>query len=110
MSYLRALVLTRVIAPALGTPAHAAKGGVMGQGGARGGAIAAAGTGHIAYNADYPDALNQPVMYCSWPRGARTCAPRPITADGDSAQAQPALVQAGPAPGEVTVVSSRRSL
>jgi hypothetical protein len=110
MSYLRALVLTGVISAALAAPAQGAKGVVIGQGEAPGVAVDAAGTAHVAYNADYTPALNQPVMYCAWPRGARTCAPRPITADGESAQAQPALVQAGPAPGELTIVSSRRSL
>jgi hypothetical protein len=46
-------------------------------------------------------------MYCAWPRGARRCTPRPILSDGDSPFAQPALVRAGPAPGEVTIVSPR---
>jgi hypothetical protein len=49
-------------------------------------------------------------MYCAWPRGARTCTPRPVVSDGDSASAQPALVQAGPAPGELTIVSARNRL
>jgi hypothetical protein len=110
MSSLRALLLTVVISGALAAPAHAATGVRVGLGEAPGVAIDAAGTAHLAYNADYVDGLNQPLMYCAWPRGARTCTPRPIVSDGDSASAQPALVQAGPAPGELTIVSARTRL
>jgi hypothetical protein len=49
-------------------------------------------------------------MYCALPRGAARCAPRAITADDDQPAAQPALVQAGPAPGEVTIVSAREGV
>jgi hypothetical protein len=110
MSSLRGLLLTVLIAGTLAAPAHAATGVRIGLGEAPGVAIDAAGTAHVAYNADYTDGLNQPLMYCAWPRGARTCTPRPVVSDGDSASAQPALVQAGPAPGELTIVSARNRL
>jgi hypothetical protein len=110
MSSLRALLLTVLLAGTLAVPAQAATGVRIGLGEAPGVAIDAAGTAHVAYNADYTDALIQPLMYCAWPRGARTCTPRPILSDGDSASAQPALVQAGPAPNELTIVSARNRL
>jgi hypothetical protein len=110
MSSLRALLLTVLLAGALAAPAHAAPGVRIGLGEAPGVAIDAAGTAHVAYNADYTNELNQPLMYCAWPRGARTCTPRAVVSDGDSASAQPALVQAGPAPGELTIVSARNRL
>ena len=68
-------------------------------------AVDAAGTAHVAYNAEY--STGQPLMYCAWPRGARGCVPRAIVADGQSPLAQPPLVQAGPAPGELSIVSAR---
>ena len=46
-------------------------------------------------------------MYCAWPRSARTCTPRAIVSDGASPAAQPPLIQAGPAPGALTIVSAR---
>jgi hypothetical protein len=109
MSYLRALLLTAVVLGALAAPAQAAKPVKIGLGEAPGVAVDAAGTAHIAYNNDY-DGQGQPVMYCAWPRGAKTCVPRAILNDGNSALAQPALIKAGPAPGELTIVSARRDL
>ena len=107
MSYLRALVVSVVVAGVLTASAQGATGVRIGLGEAPGVAIDAAGTAHIAYNADYVNGVGQPLTYCAWPRGARSCTPRPIFSDGNSALAQPALVQAGPAPGELTIVSAR---
>jgi hypothetical protein len=71
-------------------------------------AVDAQGTAHIAYNAtDYPAEQGEPLMYCAWARSAKTCTPRPILVDGRSAAAQPPLIQAGPAPGQLTLVSAR---
>ena len=69
-------------------------------------AIDAAGTAHIAFNDDYTSETGQPLMYCAWPRGARGCAPRPVTADDAAPEAQPPLIQAG-VPNTVTIVSAR---
>lgn len=109
MSYLRAFVLAVVASGALAASAQGAKAVKIGLGEAPGVAVDAAGTAHLAYNGDY-DGQGQQVMYCAWPRGARTCVPRSILNDGNSALAQPALVKAGPAPGELTIVSARRDL
>jgi hypothetical protein len=110
MSYLRALLLTVFVVGALASPAQAVKPVRIGLGSDPGVAVDAAGTAHVAYNNDYVDDVGEPLMYCAWPRGGRTCAPRPIVSDGASPSAQPALVQAGPAPGELTIVSGRSSL
>jgi hypothetical protein len=106
MKLLRALaILTFLLAVAASAQARPI---VVGAGGGPGVAIDSAGTAHIAYNADLSGSSDgQPLMYCAWPRGARRCTPRPIIADGESPFAQPALVRAGPAPGEVTIVSPR---
>ena len=97
--------LTFVLAVALAAPAQAASPVKLGLGEAPGVAVDAAGTAHVAYNAEY--STGQPLMYCAWPRGARGCVPRAIVADGQSPLAQPPLVQAGPAPGELSIVSAR---
>lgn len=70
-------------------------------------AVDAQGTTHIAYNDPNPDGVGEPLMYCAWPKTARTCTPRPILVDNDSPLGQPPLIQAGPAPGQLTIVSSR---
>ena len=70
-------------------------------------ALDASGTAHIVYNQDFVDGAGQPLMYCAWPRAARTCTPRAIVSDGASPSAQPPLIQAGPAPGALAVVSAR---
>src|SRR4051794_6729972 len=69
-------------------------------------AVDAAGTAHVAFNNEYTSETGQPLMYCAWPRGARGCAPRPLTADEASPQAQPPLIQTA-APNTVTIVSAR---
>jgi hypothetical protein len=99
-----ALVLLLLAAPA---SAYAARPVVVGAGGAPGVVVDAAGTAHVAYNADFESGRGQPLMYCAWTRGARRCVPRPVVSDGASPLAQPALVGTGPAPGEVTIVSPR---
>jgi len=69
------------------------------------------GTAHIAFSArNYPSEQGEPLMYCAWPRSAKTCTPRPIVIDGGFPEAQPPLIQTGPAPGQVTIVSSRDSI
>ncbi len=78
----------------------------IGSGEAPGVAIDATGVAHVAFNGDSPG--GQPIMYCSVPKGSRKCTPRPILDDGESAEAQPALVATGPAPNEVWVTSVRR--
>jgi hypothetical protein len=98
-----------LLAGALAAPSQAARPFLLGTGSGPGVAVDRNGTAHIAYNGDYVSEGpgGQALMYCSWPRGARRCTPRPIATDGSSPLAQPALVNAGPAPGEVTVVSAR---
>src|SRR4051794_34987172 len=73
-------------------------------------AVDAQGTAHIAYSDRNPSGIGEPLMYCAWPRTARTCAPRPILIDNASPLGQPPLMQAGPAPGQLTIVSSRDSI
>jgi hypothetical protein len=74
-------------------------------------AVDAQGTAHIAYSAtNYPSEQGEPLMYCAWPRSAKTCTPRPILIDGGAPEAQPPLIQAGPAPGQLTIVSSRAAV
>jgi hypothetical protein len=90
--------------------AQAARPIYVGAGSDPGVAVDAAGTAHVAYNADFASDVGEPLMYCSWPRGARRCTPRPIVSDGESPSAQPALVRAGPAPGDVTIVSAREGI
>ena len=70
-------------------------------------AVDAQGTAHIAYNDRNSGGVGEPLMYCAWPKSARTCTPRPILVDNSSPLAQPPLVQAGPAPGQLTIVSAR---
>jgi hypothetical protein len=91
-------------------PAEGARPIKIGLGEAPGVAVDAAGTAHVAYNNDYIDDAGQPLMYCAWPKAARTCAPRAIISDGASPFAQPALVRTGPAPNEVAIVSARGSI
>jgi hypothetical protein len=106
-SAVRLLLVSTIVVCALAPPASAAR---IGLGQSPGVAIDAAGTAHIAYNAAYADGVGQPLMYCAWPRGAKGCTPRPIVSDGQSPRAQPALVNAGPAPGEVSIVSVRAGI
>jgi hypothetical protein len=73
-------------------------------------AVDAQGTAHIAYNDRNPGGAGEPLMYCAWPKTAKTCTPRPILVDNDSPLAQPPLIQAGPAPGQLTIVSSRDNI
>src|SRR3954452_7319642 len=70
-------------------------------------AVDAQGTAHIAYSDRNSGGIGEPLMYCAWPQSARTCTPRAILIDNASPEAQPPLVQAGPAPGRLTIVSSR---
>jgi hypothetical protein len=103
-----ALVVVLVgLAPA---SAQAARPIYVGPGTDPGVAVDSAGTAHVAYNADYVNDVGEPLMYCAWPRGVPRCTPRPIVSDRESPSAQPALVRAGPAPGEVTIVSAREGI
>jgi hypothetical protein len=70
-------------------------------------AVDAQGTAHVAYNDLNLGGIGQPLMYCAWPKNARTCTPHPILTDAASPEAQPPLIQAGPAPGQLTIVTSR---
>jgi hypothetical protein len=72
-------------------------------------AVDAQGTAHIAYNGGFvgENGVGEPLMYCAWPRAAKTCTPRAILTDSAAPSAQPPLLQAGPAPGQLTLVSSR---
>ena len=72
-------------------------------------AVDAQGIAHLAYSAtNYPSEQGEPLMYCAWPLAtASRCTPRPIVIDGADPAAQPPLIQTGPAPGQVTIVSSR---
>ena len=98
-------LLAVVLLVVLAAPAQAA---VIGPGDAPGVAVDAAGTAFVAYNGPYASP-GEPLMFCAWPRGARSCTPRPIVADNASPLAQPALVGAGAA-GAVTIVSARGTL
>lgn len=109
MSLPRALAILTLLLAAPAS-AHAARSVVVGAGGNPGVAVDAAGTAHVAYNAEFESGQGRPLMYCAWPRGARRCTPRPIVSDGYSPGAQPALVGTGPAPGEVAIVSSRADI
>ena len=100
------IAIACVLAMALPASARAARPVSIALGEAPGVAVDAAGTAHVAYNGE-SDGAGQPLMYCAWPRGARNCTPRAIVSDGAGPSAQPALVQAGPAAGELTVVSQR---
>ncbi|MQA73702.1 MAG: hypothetical protein GEU88_05040 [Solirubrobacterales bacterium] len=82
----------------------------IGHGSDPGVAVDSTGTAHVAYNGEFASEVGEPLMYCSWPRGARGCAPRPIVTDGEAPSSQPALVRAGPASGEVAIVSARDEL
>jgi hypothetical protein len=74
-------------------------------------AVDAQGTAHVAFNEFNEGGVGQPLMYCAWPLAtARTCTPRPILVDDQAPEAQPPLIQTGPAPGQVTIVSSRDSV
>src|SRR5690242_18078494 len=71
-------------------------------------AVDATGTAHIAFNAtNFPIEQGEPLMYCSWPAHVNGCTPRPILNDGGNPEAQPPLIQTGPAPGQLVIVSSR---
>jgi hypothetical protein len=101
------LVLACLAAVALASPVQAVTRYKIGTGEAPGVAVDAAGVAHIAYNAEYVEDVGQPIMYCAVPNGAAKCTPRPILSDGESAEAQPALVMTGPNPGELWVTSVR---
>ena len=73
-------------------------------------AVDAQGTAHIAYSDPNSGGIGEPLMYCAWPRTAKTCTPRPILVDNASPLGQPPLIQAGPAPGQLTIVSSRDAI
>src|ERR1700748_1882939 len=96
-------LLAGLLALALAAPAQAVTRYKIGRGEVPGVAVDAAGAAHVAVHAEYADGVGQPVMYCQVPKGSRKCTPRAILSDGDSAEAQPALVSVGPAPGEVWV-------
>ena len=102
---LAAVVAALVLAPAAAAQARPPV-LLSTSGDAVGVAVDAQGTAHIAYN-DPSAAVGEPLMYCAWPRSARTCTPRAILSDNASPLAQPPLLQAGPAPGQLTIVSSR---
>src|SRR4051812_22065741 len=70
-------------------------------------AVDAQAPAHTAHTAPTGGGGGEPLMYCAWPRGARACTRRAILTDGASPEAQPPLLQAGPAPGQLTLVSSR---
>src|SRR5213079_3668861 len=73
-------------------------------------AVDARGTAHIAYNDPNIGAIGAPLMYCAWPAHANGCTPRPILVDTHDPEAQPPLIQTGPAPGQLTIVSSRDTI
>ena len=73
-------------------------------------AVDAQGTAHIAYNDENRSGVGEPLMYCAWPKAAKTCTPRPILVDNASPLGQPPLIQTGPAPGQLTIVSSRDNI
>jgi hypothetical protein len=101
-------VLVVLLLLVLTAPAQAARPVTIGPGDAPGVAVDAAGTAYVAYNGPYVTP-GEPLMFCAWPRGARSCAPRTITDDNASPLAQPALVGAGGA-GAVWIVSARDTL
>src|SRR5262245_37741816 len=101
-------VLACLAAVAIASPAQAVTRYRIGVGEAPGVAVDAAGTAHIAFNQKFADGVGQPVMYCAVPKGSRKCTPRPILSDGESAEAQPALVGLGPAANELWVISVRQ--
>jgi hypothetical protein len=106
---MRTLLVALFLLLVIAAPANAARGVTVGAGNDPGVAVDAAGTAHIAYNG-VANGTGEPLMYCAWPRGASRCAPRPIVVDSANPSAQPALVQTGPAPADVTVVSMRKEL
>ncbi len=93
------VVLSLPVAPAAARPV------LLGTGGVPSVVLDAGGTAHVVYNQAFTSAAGQPLMYCAWPRAARTCTPRAIVSDGASPAAQPPLIQAGP--GALTIVSAR---
>ena len=103
---LAALAVTLILTPAAAAQARPPV-LISTSGEAVGVAVDAQGTAHIAYNDRNSGGVGEPLMYCAWPKRARTCTPRPILADNASPLAQPPLVQAGPAPGQLTIVSAR---
>ena len=108
---MRLLIAVVLLSAAAAAPAGAADKVLIGRGSDPGVAVDARGTAHVAYNAPMTDPqVGEPLMYCAWPRGARTCAPRALLADGAAPARQPALVRAGPAAGQVTIVSGRKGL
>jgi hypothetical protein len=103
-------ILALVLFAALAAPAHAARPVRIGTGSNPAVAVDAAGTAHVAFNGEYASGTGEPLMYCTWPRGAKTCAPRPIVTDGQAPSDTPPLVQTGPGPGDVTLVSGRSNI
>jgi hypothetical protein len=106
--------LAALVAAALLAPAAAAQARppvlVSTSGEAVGVAVDARGTAHIAFNDPNLGGVGAPLMYCAWPARAHGCTPRPILVDTQDPEAQPPLIQTGPAPGQVTIVSSRDSI
>jgi hypothetical protein len=102
------LVLACLAALACASPAQAVSRYRIARGEAPGVAVDANGVAHVAFNAESVAGAGQPIMYCAVPKGSRKCTPRPILNDGESAEAQPALVATGPAPNELWVTSVRR--
>jgi hypothetical protein len=71
-------------------------------------AVDAQGTAHVAFNKFNEGGIGEPLMHCAWPLAtARTCTPQPILVDDQSPEAQPPLIQTGPARGQLTIVSAR---
>ena len=103
MFSLQRTMVTFVLAAGLTAPAQAASPVKVGLGEAPGVAVDSAGTAHVAYKETARPAADVLRMAA---RSARL-RPRAIVADGQSPLAQPPLVQAGPAPGELTIVSAR---
>jgi len=111
MSVARLAAVAAVLVLASGAPALARPPVLITSAGQSVGlAVDASGTAHIAYNDPNPGGAGEPLMYCAWPRTARTCTPRAILTDNASPLGQPPLIQTGPAPGRLTIVSSRDSI
>lgn len=70
-------------------------------------AVDANGTGYIAYNDEPPGQVDEPVGLCVIPAGASQCSSnQDVLADGQSGEAQPALISAS-GNGQLTIVSGR---
>jgi hypothetical protein len=107
---LRVTLAAAVLMAVLAAPAGAARPVRIGTGADPAVAVDAAGTAHVAYNGEYASGTGEPLMYCTWPRGAHTCAPRALVTDGEAPSDTPPLLQTGPGPGAVTLVSDRDNI